>query len=209
MIRWLHITAGRGPQECCWVVFRLVHFLIDQAIKSGLNAELVETRPGPCSETYQSALMAVQGGQAVEHFAAEWDGTAQWVGTSMFRAHHKRKNWFVRIQAFAPVDPRHWSLKDIKIEYMRASGPGGQHLNKTETAVRISHRPTGLVAISQDERSQCLNKRLAIDRLEKRLRNKAAQERKDFEKKRWQQHNAVERGNPVHVFKGRQFIYQS
>ena len=59
--------------------------------------------------------------------------------------------------------------KDLKIDYYKSSGPGGQHKNKRETAVRIKHLPTGLTVIASNRRSQAQNKKIALERLEKKI----------------------------------------
>jgi ribosome-associated protein len=56
-------------------------------------------------------------------------------------------------------------LKDCDVETFRGSGPGGQHRNKTESAVRMTHRPTGIVRVASDERSQLLNRKIALERI--------------------------------------------
>lgn len=60
-------------------------------------------------------------------------------------------------------------MKNIKIEYYKSSGPGGQHKNKRNMAVRATHLPSGLAAVGQEERSQARNKALALERLEKKI----------------------------------------
>ena len=60
-------------------------------------------------------------------------------------------------------------LRECEVDTFRSSGPGGQHVNKTESAVRLTHKPTGLVVTSQQERSQHRNKQLALDKLRKKI----------------------------------------
>jgi protein subunit release factor B len=67
-----------------------------------------------------------------------------------------------------PADPREL-LKDCDVTFARGSGPGGQHRNKTETAVRIVHRPTGVLAVASEERSQLRNRERALERLHEKL----------------------------------------
>lgn len=64
-------------------------------------------------------------------------------------------------------------LAECDVETFRASGPGGQHVNRRETAVRIRHRPTGIVVTNQDERSQFRNKQIALERLRKKLEERS------------------------------------
>jgi peptide chain release factor len=208
MRRWLQISSGRGPAECCWVVTRLAEFLMDEAGKLGLRAELIEAISGDLSGTLRSALVAVEAKDGIDGFIAKWQGVVKWIGKSMFRPHHKRKNWFVAVKAFEPPEHAPWRSGDIRMDRMRSSGPGGQHVNKTESAIRVTHIPTGLCAVAQEERSQHLNKKLAIARLHELIRHREEQCERKLEQRRWQQHNGIERGNAVHVFRGRNFRFE-
>lgn len=85
---------------------------------------------------------------------------------------------------------------------MRSSGPGGQHVNTTESGVRVVHVPTGIRVIAREERSQSLNRKLSLARLNKLLEQKAAFRQRDANKEKWGAHNRLQRGNPIRVFKG-------
>jgi peptide chain release factor len=77
MIRWLQITSGRGPRECCRVVFQLTYFLTRLAGRKGLKTDLIEAIPGDCLKTFKSALIRVEGSQEVCDFMQYWEGTIQ------------------------------------------------------------------------------------------------------------------------------------
>ncbi len=201
----LQITSGRGPAECCWVVSQLARYLINEVSRNNFQAELTEAVPGKTSGTLSSAVITVQGDDNLADFLSAWEGSVQWIGTSMFRPGHKRKNWFVGVKLLQPVSPASWNRDEVKVATMRSSGPGGQHANKTETAIRVTHIPTGMSVISQDERSQHMNKKKALERLQQLLADKEHQAEKDFDQRCWKEHNGIERGNPVHVFSGSRF----
>ncbi len=204
MVSWLQITSGRGPEECCWVVNMLSQQIIDDAKSKGINTRVIDMVPGNKTKTFKSVLIALEG-EAPSTFIKSFEGTVQWIGKSMFRTNHKRKNWFVGVSAFVPPETPHWLENEFEIQTMRASGPGGQHVNKTETAVRITHRPTGIQAIAQEERSQHLNRKLAMSRLNRLLLHKENEIICESQSKRWNHHNRLERGNPVRVFEGLEF----
>jgi peptide chain release factor len=158
MISWIQITSGRGPEECCWVVHELLRCVEREARAKGINkTRTIGLNAGEKPKTIKSVLVALEGEDLIG-FLTSSEGTVQWIGKSMFRPNHKRKNWFVGVSAFLPSEVPKWSVTEVKIEKMYASGPGGQHVNKTQTAVRVSHIATGLKAVAQEERSQYLFK---------------------------------------------------
>lgn len=181
---WLQVSAGQGPAECAWAVVKTLETMQAEAQAAGLQWILVELEAGPQPGT------------------ASWCGTVQWIARSPFRPAHKRKNWFVAIERLAPVEESVFDPKDVRWETMRASGPGGQHVNRTESVVRVTHVPTGLQAVSANERSQHRNRQLAMARLSARLAGLEAERRSRSGQQRWQAHQNLERGNPVRVFRG-------
>jgi peptide chain release factor len=196
---WLQITAGHGPAECAWAVVKVLERMQTEALASALELKAIEIEPGPQPGTAQSALVSVSGPSGLEKFASAWGGTVQLTARSPFRPEHKRKNWFVAIDAIEPVDETRFQSQDIRWETMRASGPGGQHVNRTESAVRVTHMPTGLQATAMEERSQHRNRKLALARLAKKLAEMDAKRQDDVREKRWRAHQKLQRGNPVRI----------
>ena len=204
MISWLQITAGQGRDECTWVVTNVLETMRQEAHKAGHKIDLLEAVPGDQPNALKSVLLALEG-KATEEFIASWEGTIQWVGASMFRPHHKRKNWYVGVKAFKSPEKNTWQANDLRIERMRSSGPGGQHANKTESAIRVTHLPTGISAVAQEERSQHLNRKLALSRLADRLEQAGEDAWQEQQKERWVSHITLGRGNPIRVYEGEAF----
>lgn len=197
---WLHVTAGKGPEECAWAVVEIIERILAEAKAEGLEAKTIQMEPGPRSNTANSALLSMTG-ETAARFAAGWRGTVQWIARSPFRPEHKRKNWFVGVEVLAPPEETRFDRDDVGWETMRASGPGGQHVNRTESAVRVTHLPTGVQATAAEERSQHRNRKLALARLAAKLEERNAARHSESQEKRWRTHQELERGNPVRVFR--------
>ncbi len=197
----LHVTAGQGPEECRWVVARLADAFAREAEAQGSLCEVLE----PVEGLPASLLLRVTGEEA-RAFAEARTGTVLWVGDSPFRPGHKRRNWFVGV-ALAPEPEAMADLRDEDIDYqaMRASGPGGQHVNKTDSAIRATHRPSGLVATAREQRSQHANRRLARLKLAMMMEERRGRSRDDARRSRWGLHQRLERGRPVRVYAGTGF----
>ncbi len=202
---YLHITAGRGPAECTWVVAQFVKYIHQQADQKGFDVTTINREQGTQNGTLKSALLSLEG-KSAKKFCEEIEGSILWIGKSPYRKFHKRKNWFVGVQQVFPTQLNEWNEKDISFETMRASGAGGQHVNKTETAVRVMHLPTKVSAISQDSRSQHQNKKLALERLKVLLLAHEKEQLMNQNTQQWEQHLSLERGNPVKIFEGRKFL---
>lgn len=203
----IQLTAGRGPVECCQVVARVLKIFLKEAAASGLNHEVLAREPGEQNGTLQSALVKLEG-EKVHQFAKGWLGTVQWVGKSEYRPQHRRKNWYIGVEEVAQNESYRFLDADVQYQAIRSGGPGGQHVNKVSTAVRATHVPTGLSVVASDSRSQHQNKKLARQRLEELLHQQSIETVSAQVQEAWQQHNALQRGNPVRVFRGSDFKKQ-
>jgi peptide chain release factor len=204
---WVQITSGRGPAECQLAVGHLAKLLEREARVAGLTCEVLDAVEGDARGALLSALLSFEGDNVLA-FARRNGGSVQWVCPSPLRPGHKRKNWFVSVDVLSPPETHEGvtiKISDVVFEAMRASGPGGQHVNKTESAVRATHKPTGLVATAREERSQVMNKKLALARLSGLLAAGVSAAKADAERERWVQHDQLERGRPVRTFKGAEF----
>ncbi len=197
---YLQITSGRGPAECCRAVALILEKILKQAKDLKLEAEVLEREQGEINRTLFSAIISLEGSRW-EEIIDEWEGVVQWTAQSPYRIYHKRKNWFVGIKSFTPSELSEVDMKYITYQTLRSAGAGGQHVNKTETAVRAVHGPSGLSVTASDQRSQHQNKKLATERLLVKLSAWNEEQIILEAQKNWDNHNSLERGNPVKVIK--------
>jgi len=204
MEKIIQITAGRGPAECTWVVAQVLKKVLEEAQEQQLETTLLQREVGSENGTVETATISVKGKNAAT-FANSWIGTIQWIGQSQFRKMHKRKNWFIGIFEIEPQKNSSVSENDIQYQAMRSSGAGGQHVNKVSSAVRATHIPTRIAVVSMDSRSQHQNKKLATERLLKKLEDETLQQLKNHVGQQWENQLNIQRGNPVRVFTGTDF----
>lgn len=204
MERIIQITAGRGPAECTWVTAQVLKKVLEEAQDQQLDVVLLQRETGQENGTVETASIAVKGINAGS-FVNSWVGTIQWIGQSQFRKMHKRKNWFIGIFEIEPQKKVSVSENDIQYQAMRSSGAGGQHVNKVSSAIRAIHIPTGIAVVAMDSRSQHQNKKLATERLLKKLEDENLTQLKNHVEKQWGNQLNIQRGNPIRVFTGSDF----
>ncbi len=166
----LSIHAGTGGTDAQDWASMLLRMYVRWAEKKGYKVKLVDTLPGE-EAGIKSAVVMIEGPWAYGFLKGE-KGVHRLIRISPFDANARRHTSFASVTVIPEIEEDieiDIKPEDLKIETMRASGHGGQHVNKTESAVRITHLPTGIVVTCQNERSQYLNKMTALKILKSKL----------------------------------------
>lgn len=200
----IQITSGKGPAECCLAVALALKEMLREAKASGLQHEVISRFPAQENGTLASATLKLEGKGATS-FAESWKGVLQWIAQSPYRKFHKRKNWFIGISVYDKSVLPEWKERDIVFQTMRSSGPGGQNVNKVESAVRALHVPSGVQVAVSDSRSQLQNKKLAVERLREAFTLWQISVLQNTQQEQWLNHHELERGNPARVYAGKEF----
>ena len=187
----VQISSGQGPAECELAVGKLYNAL--QAEFE--NIKLVDARNARNEGCFTSILFTI------EEDVSFLEGTIQWICKSPFRPNHKRKNWFVDVSIIPEAEEVNMD-QNVRFEVFRSPGNGGQHVNTTDSGVRVIHIPTGIAVTSTAERSQFQNKKDALRKLQARLAEENQKALARQTNTAWQQHTQIVRGNPVRVYEG-------
>ena len=190
----MQISSGQGPAECELAVGKLFKALAAEFE----DIKLVDAREARNEGCFTSILFTT------ESDLSSMEGSIQWICRSPFRPNHKRKNWFVDVSIIPEAEEINMD-QNVRFEVFRSPGNGGQHVNTTDSGVRVIHIPTGIAVTSTAERSQLQNKKDALRKLQAKLAEENMKALAKQTNTAWQQHTQIVRGNPVRVYEGEGF----
>jgi peptide chain release factor 2 len=197
----LSISAGAGGTEATDWAEMLLRMYLRWAERHRFSSEILDSTEGEQTGV-KSATIAVNGRYAYGYLKAE-RGVHRLVRISPYDAQKRRQTTFALIEVLPEVEDDveiELDWDEIRVDTYRSTGAGGQHVNKTDSAVRLTHLPTGIVTQSQNERSQMQNRETATKVLKARLLERALEEREAEIRKLRGEHVEAGWGNQIRSY---------
>ena len=197
----LTIHAGAGGTESCDWADMLLRMYTRWTERRGLECEIQDIQPG--EEAGISSVTIRIGGEYSYGYLKSERGVHRLVRISPFDSNKRRHTSFCSVDVIAEIEDDESveiNPDDLRIDTFRSSGKGGQHINKTESAIRITHIPSGIVVTCQNERSQYKNKELAMKNLRSRLFERMEDEKRSKMEKFYGPKGEIGWGNQIRSY---------